>query len=150
MGTADLEVNGALALGAYNLRGNGNSPLRGSMNNVIRLAGIALLFVTLRAEAQETKAAPFQSVPELGYRVAPDFFHTPHGMTVGEASGVALNSKGHIFLFQRATPMLSEYDEHGTYLRSLGEGLFTHPHGLRIDEDDNLGPLTMVVTWYSS
>jgi DNA-binding beta-propeller fold protein YncE len=108
------------------------------MNNVLRFAAITLLFVTLRAAGQESKATAFQPVPELGYRVAPDFFHAPGGMTVGEASGVALNSKGHIFLFQRATPMLSEYDEHGTYLRSLGEGLFTHPHGLRVDEDDNL------------
>jgi DNA-binding beta-propeller fold protein YncE len=54
----------------------------------------------------------------------------------GEASGVALNSKGHIFLFQRTRPMLSEFDENGHYLRSLGEGLFDHPHGLRIDADD--------------
>jgi DNA-binding beta-propeller fold protein YncE len=108
------------------------------MNNVLRLVVIALLFVTLGAEAQETKAGAFQPVPELGYRVVPDFFQAPAGMTVGEASGVALNSKRHIFLFQRATPMLSEYDEHGTYLRSLAEGLFTHPHGLRIDDDDNL------------
>jgi sugar lactone lactonase YvrE len=59
-------------------------------------------------------------------------------MGVGEASAVALSSKGHIFLFQRAEPMLAEYDENGSYLRSLGSGLFTHPHGLRIDKDDNL------------
>jgi DNA-binding beta-propeller fold protein YncE len=108
------------------------------MNNLLRLAIVAMLCVTGRAEAQEANAAGFQPVPELGYRVVADFFHQPDGMTVGEASGVALNSKGHIFLFQRATPMLSEYDEHGTYLRSIGEGLFTHPHGLRIDGEDNL------------
>lgn len=108
------------------------------MINVLRLAGCALLVLTLTAEAEENKPGIFQPVPELGYRVVPDFFHAPDGMTVGEASGVALNSKQHIFLFQRATPMLSEYDEHGVYVRSLGEGLFTHPHGLRIDADDNL------------
>jgi DNA-binding beta-propeller fold protein YncE len=34
--------------------------------------------------------------------------------------------------------MLSEYDEHGNYLRSIADGEFTHPHGLRIDSDDNL------------
>jgi hypothetical protein len=118
------------------------------MKNLLRLAVVAVLcvtalfvialFMTLRPEAQEAKATAFQPVPELGYRVAPDFFHTPDGMTGGEASGVALNSNGHIFLFQRAKPMLTEYDEHGTYLRSIGEGLFTHPHGLRIDAEDNL------------
>jgi hypothetical protein len=35
--------------------------------------------------------------------------------------------------------MLTEYDERGSYLRSIGEGLFTHPHGLRIDDADNIG-----------
>jgi DNA-binding beta-propeller fold protein YncE len=77
-------------------------------------------------------------VPELGYRVLRDFFHPYEGTNLGEASGVALNSKGHIFLFQRVKPMLSEYDESGTYLRNIGEGLFNHPHGLRIDGEDNI------------
>jgi streptogramin lyase len=49
-----------------------------------------------------------------------------------------LNSKGHIFLFQRVKPMLSEYDENGIYIRSIADGEFAHPHGLRIDRDDNL------------
>jgi hypothetical protein len=81
-------------------------------------------------------AGEAQGVPELGYRVLPDFFHGP--VRTGEASGIALDSKGHIFLFQRAAPMLTEYDEAGNYVRTVGEGLFTHPHGLRIDRDDNL------------
>ncbi len=106
------------------------------MKNVLRLLSAALLLLSGAMEAQEP--AGLQPVPELGYQVASDFFHMPDGMTVGEASGVALNSKGHIFLFQRVKPMLTEYDEHGTFLRSIGDGLFTHPHGLRIDDADNI------------
>ena len=108
------------------------------MNKLVRLTLIALVFAIGRTDAQETKSATFQPVPELGYQVIPDFFNAPDGMSNGEASGVALNSKGHIFLFQRAKPMLNEYDEYGVYVRSIGEGLFTHPHGLRIDDADNL------------
>ena len=77
-------------------------------------------------------------VAELGYRVSPDFFQLPPNWVEGEAAGVAIDSKGHIFLFQRTKPMLSEFDENGRYVRSLGEGLFDHPHGLRIDSDDNI------------
>jgi DNA-binding beta-propeller fold protein YncE len=107
------------------------------MNNSLRLAVLSLLLIASRTiSAQDTPA--FQAVPELGYRVAPGFFRTPENVGPGEASGVALNSKGHIFLFQRAKPMLTEYDEHGAYIRSLAEGVFTHPHGLRIDPDDNI------------
>ena len=86
--------------------------------------------------ASDQALMPSKPVAELGYRVSPDFFDFPANWVEGEASGVALNSKGHIFLFQRTRPMLSEFDENGRYVRSLGEGLFDHPHGLRIDADD--------------
>ena len=66
------------------------------------------------------------------------FFSGAAPLNAGEASGVAVNSEGHIFLFQRVAPMLAEYDQSGRFLRSMGEGLFTHPHGLRIDRDDNV------------
>ncbi|MEO6750771.1 MAG: peptidyl-alpha-hydroxyglycine alpha-amidating lyase family protein [Opitutus sp.] len=86
--------------------------------------------------AEET-AAGFRPVPELGYRVVSEFFQFPTGTEAGESSGVALNSKGHIFLFRRAKPMLCEFTAEGKFIRSIGDGLFTHPHGLRIDSDDN-------------
>ena len=108
------------------------------MKYILGLAAIVVLCVTGKSEARDIKTVTFQAVPELGYNVMPDFFQVQYAMSVGEASGVALNSHGHIFLFQRAQPMLAEYDEHGIFLRSMGEGLFTHPHGLRIDDDDNL------------
>ena len=107
------------------------------MTCLLQWATAGVLFV-IGSEGQNGKSATFSPVPELGFRVVPDFFHVPDGVNAGEASGVALNSKGHIFLFQCAKPMLTEYDEHGTFLRSLADGLFTHPHGLRIDGEDNL------------
>jgi DNA-binding beta-propeller fold protein YncE len=93
------------------------------------LAIIALVFATASVE---------QPVAELPYRVVPAFFQLPEDWQPGEASGVAINSAGHIFLFQRAKPMLTEFDKNGKFVRELGEGLFTHPHGLRIDRDDNI------------
>ena len=99
------------------------------------LAGIALLPIQAGAQTTVEKAS-FHAVPELPYRVVPDFFKFPKGMIPGESSAVAVNSKGHIFLFQRTKPMLTEYDGNGNYVQSLGEGIFSHPHGLRIDADD--------------
>ena len=118
------------------------------LNNMNKSIGVVLAGLTLlasRAGAQSTptlsssvKTTPFQAVPELPYRVVANFFKFPKGMVAGEAAGVAINSKGHIFLFQRTKPMLAEYDEKGNFIQSIGEGLFAHPHGLRIDADDNL------------
>jgi DNA-binding beta-propeller fold protein YncE len=103
-----------------------------------RVALICLLAFAAAAAAQIARSLEFQPVPELGYRVVPDFFEVSPGAGFGEASGVALNSKGHIFLFQRTKPMLAEYDEQGKFVRSIGDGLWDHPHGLRIDTDDNI------------
>lgn len=97
-----------------------------------------ILVAALCAGGGARGAGEFGPVPELGYRFAPDFFRLPVGMNFGEASGVALDSKGHIFVFHRSKPMLVEFDEKGTFVRSLGDGLFDHPHGLRIDADDNI------------
>ena len=92
------------------------------------------LALPFHAGAQST----FQAVPELPYRVVTGFFKFPADVVPGEAAAVAVNSKGHIYLFQRTKPMLAEYDGAGNFVRSIAEGVFQHPHGLRIDRDDNL------------
>ena len=101
---------------------------------------LCIVFLPFFAGGQETVLKPpqFQAVPELPYRVVPGFFKVPKGAIAGEASAVAVNSKGHIFLFQRTKPMLAEYDGKGNFIQSIGDGLFAHPHGLRIDANDNL------------
>ena len=104
----------------------------------ILLMGLGCL-LSFGTSAADAPLLPYQQrVPELGYKVVPDFFQWPAGWIPGEAAGVAINSKGHIFLFQRAKPMLSEFDATGHFVRSLGEGFFDHPHSLRIDSEDNL------------
>ena len=105
----------------------------------IRTPGLQWVLAVLAACFLEPASGTgFQPVAELGYRVDPEFFRDSEHLNGGEASGVALNSSGHVFLFQRVRPMLAEYDAEGKFLRSIGDGLFTHPHGLRIDRDDNL------------
>lgn len=101
------------------------------------LAAIAVVMLMTAPVCAQNPSA-FQRVPELSYRVLPDFFHFPEGSGSGESSAVALNSKGHIFLFQRVDPMLSEFDPEGRFIRSIGKGLFDQPHGLRIDAEDNI------------
>src|SRR5712692_1253938 len=77
-------------------------------------------------------------LPELPYKPVPDFFQLPPGANFGEVPSVAVNSKGHIFVFHRGAQPLMEFDPGGKFIRSLGDDLFTRPHGLRVDRDDNL------------
>ena len=79
-----------------------------------------------------------ENAPDLGYQPVPDVFKLPPGMNFGACSAVAVNSKGNLFVFNRSAHALMEFTGKGKYLRTLGAGVFMQPHGLRIDEEDNL------------
>src|ERR1700734_388141 len=99
----------------------------------------ALLFAgPVLAQATKAKA---QNVPEIAYDSAPNFLKLPAGLYMGEAMGVATNSKGHIFVFTRsAETRLFEFDQNGVYVRELGEGNygFEFAHSVRVDPQDNI------------
>jgi DNA-binding beta-propeller fold protein YncE len=90
------------------------------------------------AAASNTRSAQAENVPDLGYAPASDVFQLPEGLNFGPCSGVAVNSRGHIFVFHRADHALLEFDARGGYVRTHGRGVFSRPHGLRIDTDDNI------------
>jgi DNA-binding beta-propeller fold protein YncE len=71
-------------------------------------------------------------------------------MHMGEASGVAVNSKGHIFVFSRGNTtgpaygataaQILEFGPDGRYIREIGKNLYawSFAHTVRVDKDDNL------------
>src|ERR1700688_1655692 len=107
---------------------------------------LCLLSVLLAAPlfAQET-------VPEIPFDSIPDFFKLPPGTNFGEVPGVAVNSKGHIFVFTRSNSasgpafaptaaQLLEFNRNGQLLGEVGKGLYgwSFAHSVRIDKDDNI------------
>ena len=42
-----------------------------------------------------------QQVPKIPYQSVPDFLKLPKDIYFGEVAGVAVNSKGHVFVFSR-------------------------------------------------
>jgi DNA-binding beta-propeller fold protein YncE len=92
-----------------------------------------------------------QNVPQLDFDSVPNFFKLPPGVNFGEVPGVAVNSKGHVFVFTRsnsangpayapAAAQLFEFDENGVFKREIGKGLYawSEAHTVRIDKDDNI------------
>ncbi|MGH9384113.1 MAG: peptidyl-alpha-hydroxyglycine alpha-amidating lyase family protein [Vicinamibacterales bacterium] len=90
-------------------------------------------------------------VPDLPFESVPDFFKLPPGMNFGEVSGVAVNSKGHVFVFTRsnsaqgpayapAAAQLLEFGPKGDFVREIGKGLYgwSFAHTVRVDKDDNI------------
>jgi DNA-binding beta-propeller fold protein YncE len=90
------------------------------------------------AALSQPKDDPSIAAPPLGYEPVPDIFKLPVGTNFGACSSVAVNSRGHIFVFHRSAQALMEFDAEGSYRRTLVQGAFTRPHGLRIDAQDNI------------
>ena len=82
-----------------------------------------------------------KTVPEIPYESVPNLLKLPTDLYLGEAAGVAVNSKGHIFVYTRsAQTRLFEFDAKGDFVREIGKGLygFAFAHVVRIDKDDNI------------
>ncbi len=74
----------------------------------------------------------------------------PPDLNFGETSSVTVNSKGHVFVFQRANTsgpayaasaaQLLEFDNTGKFVREIGRNLYgwAFAHGVRVDRDDNV------------
>jgi hypothetical protein len=89
-----------------------------------------------------------EDIPVIGYESVPDLLHLPSDLYLGEVSGVALNSKGHIFVLHRgdasgpaygaAAAQLLEFDADGNYLREIGHHLYawSFAHAVKVDVQD--------------
>src|SRR5205814_7457954 len=121
----------------------------GAMKSTIALFCILMaLMVAVPVLAQD-------AVPQLTYDSAPNFLKLPDGLYLGEAVGVATNSKGHVFVytrtgypqvtigtnrtFARNAARLFEFDQNGKYLREIGQALyvFVFAHTVRVDRPDH-------------
>jgi len=100
---------------------------------------VAVLLCSGRVFAQAKAKA--QNVPEIPFDTVPNFLKMPPNLYLGEAMGVATNSKGHVFVYTRsANTRLFEFDQNGNYVRELGEGNygFEFAHSVRVDPQDNI------------
>src|SRR5436305_5492018 len=75
-------------------------------------------------------------VPKLNYETVPDFFQLPPGENFVEVAAVAINSKGHGYVFHRGKHPLMEFDASGKFIRSIADDLFVTAHMVRVDPED--------------
>jgi sugar lactone lactonase YvrE len=95
-------------------------------------------------------SAQTSPVPEIQYRSVPDFLHLPSDLYFGEVTGIAVNSKGHVFVFSRGNTtgpaygagaaQLLEFDRDGKFLHEIGHNLYawSYAHTVKIDPQDNI------------
>ena len=111
-----------------------------------------VLFVlsTLLAALSQPAGAQQASVPTLPFESVPNPLKLPHDIHFGEIAGVAVNSKGHVFVFSRGNStgpsymataaQLLEFDANGKFVREIGKNLYawSYAHAVRIDKQDNI------------
>ena len=108
-------------------------------------AACVVLCVAIRgAQAQD----PSLSLPNP-YRVIENWAKMPEGRSWGAAGGVAIDSKGNVWVFERCGrkqlcarerrgPLFSSSIRRACRSRAAGAGMFVFPHALYIDRDDNI------------
>lgn len=127
-------------------------------DRAIRIFGAAVVvtFSTIVVQALGTLvllSSPVmaqQSVPEIPFESIPDPLRLPPDLYFGEATGVAVNSKGHVFVFSRgntsgpafaaSAAQLLEFGPDGKFIREIGKNLYawSFGHAVRVDKDDNI------------
>ena len=98
------------------------------------------------------------SIAEIAYDSTPNFLKLPDDIHLGEAVGVATNSKGNVFVYTRTgapavtvgtertfmrgngAARLFEFEPGGKFVREIGQGLygFIFAHVVRVDPQDNI------------
>lgn len=91
------------------------------------------------------------AVPNIPYESVPNLLKMPDDMHLGEVAGVAVNSKGHIFVYSRGgsssgpafgntASQILEFNASGRYVREIGKNLYAwaYAHTVRVDKDDNI------------
>ena len=62
----------------------------------------------------------------------------PEGWVYKEGTAVDVNSKDHVYVFNRGTCPMIIFDTEGNILDTWGEGVFANPHGVTIAPDDTV------------
>ncbi|PWT97725.1 MAG: 6-bladed beta-propeller [Terriglobia bacterium] len=91
-----------------------------------------------------------QQPQEIPYDANVTWLKLPADLHLGEPSGVAVNSKGHFFVFNRGNSIgpaygatasqILEFGPDGKYVREIGHNLYawSFAHDVRVDKDDNI------------
>jgi hypothetical protein len=113
-------------------------------------------FIAAAALAFGASLAAQAPVPDIAYDGNIDLLKFPDDIHLGEAAGVATNSKGHIFVYSRTGPAnvtvgtsrsfykagsrLFEFDQTGKFVREIGVGVygFNFAQAVKIDPQDNI------------
>jgi peptidylamidoglycolate lyase len=111
------------------------SAMRRLATDICRGRAIALLAALFLLAPTANAASPATH----SYQLDAHWARLPEGTGWQAMSGVAIDSKGNIYALQRGDPsQVMVFDPNGKFLYAWGDGAFMVPHGLRVDDHDNV------------
>jgi hypothetical protein len=70
------------------------------------------------------------------YTVDDDWAHLPADVIFGDVAAVGVDRNDRVYAFHRGTHPVLVFAPDGTLVDSFGDGVYPHPHGLHISDDD--------------
>src|SRR3954452_991270 len=115
------------------------------------LTAALLLLSAIASPTGHAQAPSPASVPDIPFESVADFLKLPAGFNFGEVPGVAVDSKGRIYVFSRSgtasgpafgttAAQLLRFGPKGEFLGEVGKDLYgwAFAHSVRIDRQDNI------------
>lgn len=96
-----------------------------------RIAMIALL-------AGSAFAADWTKVPKLPLKLVTNWGQLPANWNLGETSGVSVDAKDNVWVFNRGKHPVIQFDKTGKFLRAWEEAPVLSSHGIKVDPDGNV------------
>src|SRR3954466_6101249 len=83
-------------------------------------------------------AAELKSGPPLPHKVVENWAKLPAGWNFGECSGVAVDKNDNVWVFNRGSHPVIEFDKNGKFLQAWPDVVVKSSHGIRVDNDGNI------------
>ncbi|MEO2032635.1 MAG: peptidyl-alpha-hydroxyglycine alpha-amidating lyase family protein [Planctomycetaceae bacterium] len=94
--------------------------------------------LTIAAATLFSIAGTANGADQFEFKPVINALQVPGQVKLGGVSGVAVNSRGQVFMLHRAERPVVCFEATGEYVRSWGTVLIGSGHGLRIDRNDNV------------
>lgn len=72
------------------------------------------------------------------YRVDDEWASLPDGWDFVEVADIGVDKQDNVYVFNRGAHPMMVFDRDGNFLRSWGEGIFPHAHGVDMGPDDTI------------
>lgn len=89
-------------------------------------------------DADTGEAADIVGAGAFRYRVQDDWAKLPDGWDFLEVADIGVDRNDNVYVFNRGEHPMMVFDREGNFLRSWGEGLFPHAHGVDMGPDDTI------------